>query len=195
MTSFASDETLSIRTGSVQRPVTISLVKCGSGMAMKWMTVRPANEVSAGSAGHHYLRMVKDITNALNFLHDQRVLCRDPKLSDVCVDIEGHNKSCLNEDEPTVSTATTAYLAPEIVTAIYHEGGDIFSLGMIRFSLLTNDRHSSVPLFARKTTFLEGVPVNLNMLMILMLHSLRFLSRCVGNRPHGNEALQYGYDN
>ncbi len=105
MTSFAPDKTLSIRTGSVRRPINIRLVKRGSGMAMKWMTVRPASEVTAGSAEHHYLRIAKEIFNGLEFLRDQRILYNDLKLSYVRVDIEGHrfwNQSCLNEDETTV---------------------------------------------------------------------------------------------
>ena len=182
----------------MQRPVTISLVKhCGQ-IAMKCMTVRPASEVSAGSAEHHCLRVAKEISSGLEFLRDQRILYSDLKLSDVFVDIEGHrfwNQSCLNEDKTTVSTATMAYSAPEMVTDMNHKSGDIFSLGMIMFSLLTNDRHSSVCLFARKTTFLEGGPVKLDVLDDFDAPQFVswFISRCIGDRPHGNEALQYSF--
>ncbi len=94
-------------------------MKRGSRMAIEWMMIRPASEVSVGIAEHHHLRIAKEISNALEFLHDQRILYSDLKFSDVCVDIEGHrfwNLLCLNdEDETTVPTGTMAYFAPKIV--------------------------------------------------------------------------------
>ena len=103
----------------MRTPINIRLVKCGSGMAIIWMMIRPTSEVSVGIAEHHYLRIAKEISNAVEFLHDQKILYSDLKLSDVCVDIEGHrfwNLLCLNdEDETTVPTGTVAYLTPKIV--------------------------------------------------------------------------------
>ena len=152
----------------MRRPVDISLVKRGRGMGMKLITTRSASEVSE----YHYLRIAKEISNGLEFLRDQIILYSDLELSDVSVDIEGHrlwNKLCLNEEEPTVSTGTMTYLAP-----------DILSLGMIRFARRR--------LFARKTTFLEGGLVKLD-----VLDASQFVSRFISDRLHVKEALQHSF--
>ena len=82
MKYFAPDESLSIRTGSVR------VMEDGSEVAVTMrMMVQTEMEV-AGSVKHlpeHGARMIKEILNGLEFLHDHGILRRDLKPSHVVV--------------------------------------------------------------------------------------------------------------
>ena len=106
--------------------------------------------------------MIKDLVNALVYLHAKGVLHRDIKLDNILLDRSNNLKLCdfgisLLIDENTYYTdrcGTPAYIAPEIIKSKYKGfKSDYWSLGVTLFILLT----ANPPFKAKSFNSIKGL--------------------------------------
>jgi non-specific serine/threonine protein kinase len=106
--------------------------------------------------------VIKDIINALMFIHKQNILHRDIKLDNILLDKDNNLKLCdfgisLKIDKDTYYTdrcGTPAYIAPEIIKSKYKGfKSDYWSLGVTLFILLT----ASPPFKAKSFNSIKGL--------------------------------------
>ena len=92
-------------------------------------------------------RLLLEVTRGLAYLHENQVLHRDLKPENVLIDAQLHAKiadfglaSRLGL-ENTENIGTMRYLAPEVVFGEYTMAADVYSFGMLAYSIL----HRHVP--------------------------------------------------
>ena len=180
--------------------------------------------VESQSNGHlrtHGRRMIREILNGLQFLHDQHILHRDLKPDNILVDVEGHMKLAdfgisrvLMEDESTLLTfakGTKEWMAAEVINSLwakekpgkepekgrYKRKSDVQSAGMIAFFILTKGEHpfGSNTSHDRIKNIAEGKPVDLNKLEDS--DGREFVSCLIAHeiedRPYAHEALSWSF--
>jgi serine/threonine protein kinase len=106
--------------------------------------------------------VIKDIINALIYLHEKKVLHRDIKLDNILLDKDNNLKLCdfgisLKMDRDHFYTdrcGTPAYIAPEIIKSKYKGfKSDYWSLGVTLYILLT----ASPPFKAKSFNSIKGL--------------------------------------
>ena len=158
-------------------------------------------------------RMIKHILSGLQFLHENGILHRDVKPSNVLVDKDGFMKLAdfglsriLNEDETTVHTnakGTYGWMPPEVIeeenqeiTGRYKRKSDVQVVGMIAFFILTKGEHPfGDQLLDRMTNILKADPVNLHILEDLEARDFIswLIQHNIDDRPNVDEALQHSF--
>ena len=169
--------------------------------------------VTVKHLSEHGPRMIQQIFNGLDFLHQHGILHRDLKPSNVLVDNKGQIKLAdfgisrvLNEEETTIYTdvrGTGGWMAAEVIEAMnakklgrFKRKSDIQVAGMIAFFILTKGQHPfGFFTHDRMTNILKGNPVNL--VNLEDLEAKQFISwlirHNVDDRPHAYEALQHSF--
>lgn len=106
--------------------------------------------------------VIKDLVNALVYLHKKKVLHRDIKLDNILLDKSNNLKLCdfgisllINEDTfYTDRCGTPAYIAPEIIKSKYRGfKSDYWSLGVTLYILLT----ANPPFKAKSFNSIKGL--------------------------------------
>ena len=97
----------------------------------------------------HKLRMVKEISQAVAYLHTQKIMHRDLKTANVLVDGNlkmrvsdfGESRVLKKSDHNLTMVGTNFYIAPEIFRgdSTYDFKADVFSLGMIMLAMTVKD--------------------------------------------------------
>ena len=85
------------------------------------------------------------VLSALSHLHNQKVICRDVKSSNIMVDNHGHvyladlGVSILEGPHANTETGTTRFMAPEVLTKkqTYSCNADVWPLGMVVVQMVT----------------------------------------------------------
>lgn len=98
------------------------------------------------------VRIINQLASALNYIHEQNIVHRDVKPSNIVLDKDKNAylvdfgiavdlKTQTTQDIPSFILGSPAYLAPEqIAETQITPQGDIYSLGIILYELLTNRR-------------------------------------------------------
>lgn len=106
--------------------------------------------------------VIKDILNALNFIHSRNILHRDIKLDNILLDRNNNLKICdfgislkmKSNQYYTDRCGTPAYIAPEIIKSKYKEfKSDYWSLGVTLFILIT----ATPPFKAKSFNSIKGL--------------------------------------
>lgn len=172
-------------------------------LVMEYVDGQPLNKI-VGSAlpMQAALQLALEIAEALDYAHSQGVIHRDIKPANILVTDEGHAKIAdfgiarLNQ---TVATHTgtifgsPAYMAPEQFTTGYADArSDLFSLGVILYSMLTGFRPfqgNSAETVCYKVMNVEPVPVT-SFQAELQPELDRIVSRAIAKDP--DERYQTG---
>ena len=158
-------------------------------------------------------RMIKQILSGLLFLHDNGILHRDLKPSDVLVDKDGFMKLAdfglsrvLNQDETTVHTdakGTEGWMPAEVIeaknqktAARYKRKSDVQAGGMIAFFILTKGIHPFGDyVHDRMANILKANPANLHILDDLEARNFvqRLICHKIEERPYVKQALEHPF--
>jgi serine/threonine protein kinase len=135
---------------------------------VKGKSLEQSGKLTSGNA----VNLVRELAEALDFAHSQRVIHRDLKPSNILVTEDGHAKIAdfgiakMNLSELTASgqiLGTPAFMSPEQMNGSPVDGrSDLFSLGAILYTLLTGHRPfqgNSVFTVSFKVVHHEPVPV------------------------------------
>jgi serine/threonine-protein kinase len=123
-------------------------------IVMEFVSGQPLNKILAVNnrklALGPALQITQEIAEALNYAHSQGVVHRDVKPANILITMEGHVKIAdfgiakLNQGLMTIPgqvLGSPAYMAPEQLSGEYADArSDLFSLGVILYSMLTGFR-------------------------------------------------------
>ncbi len=123
-------------------------------IVMEFVSGQPLNKILAVNnrklALGPALQITQEIAEALNYAHSQGVVHRDVKPANILITMEGHVKIAdfgiakLNQGLMTMPgqvLGSPAYMAPEQLSGEYADArSDLFSLGVILYSMLTGFR-------------------------------------------------------
>lgn len=108
--------------------------------------VMSRNEKGVGIARAAYF--LREIARGLNYLHERGIVHRDLKPENIFYE-DGFAKigdyglskyiSVSRQSGQTISVGTVHYMAPEIGSGNYHQGIDVYALGIIFYELLTGN--------------------------------------------------------
>ena len=123
-------------------------------IVMEFVTGQPLNRILAGENRKlplgPVLQITQEIAEALNYAHSQNVVHRDVKPANILITLDGHAKIAdfgiakLNQGLMTIPgqvLGSPAYMAPEQLSGETADArSDLFSLGVILYSMLTGFR-------------------------------------------------------
>jgi serine/threonine-protein kinase len=144
---------------ALSHPHVIKLLDAGSTsewayLAMEYVDGQPLDRWvfdRGPMRANQLLVTMEDLTDAVDFVHSQRIVHRDIKTSNVMVSRSGSLKlmdfglARMEENSTITETGTVVgsprYLAPETVSAgVMNEGSDLYSLGLLFFEVATGTR-------------------------------------------------------